>query len=189
MLQNKSQRFFLFAVVIILSGIALVLLGSHKKIFNVGDTSVSLNGESQHGDASTKKVYLHSDSSFTFSIPGDFNYSNLAETQDGGAQAESVIFVGNSASRNFQIHISDYGDNTPLTPQIILKDIPDLLIESPEKIAVGGSQGIVFISGPKDGTLRTREIWFTHNGKLFQISTYKDFDNQMVDILSTWKWQ
>lgn len=190
MLQSKSHR-FLIVVVLVLCSAALVLWGSNKKNLSLGPNGTSTTETSglEHGDPSSKKVYLHGDNSFTFSFPGDFNFSNLAETTDSGAQAETVLFVGNSASRNFQIHISAYTEKAPITAELIKRDIPDLLIESPEKVGVGGAQGVAFISGPKDGTLRTREIWFSYNGKLYQISTYKDFDNQMVDILSSWKWQ
>lgn len=189
MLQSKFHRFAI--VVIILCVAALILYGSHKKGISLGQThstSTMQTTDTEHGDPSSKKVYLHGDNSFTFSFPGDFNFSNLAETTESGAQAETVLFVGSDANRNFQIHISSYNDKAPITAEMIKRDIPDLLIESPERIGVDGAQGVAFISGPKDGTLRTREIWFAYNGKLYQISTYQDFDNQMVDILASWKW-
>lgn len=177
---KHSKHVFTTLIVVILCVVALFLSGVVKGVKKDGLMSIVQKSDDKGG-----VPYISTDSSYRLTTPADFTSSALS--QDDGS--ETAIFVGSTATRNFQIYSSDYASDAPLTPQEIAKNIPDLLIEKPETIAVDGAQGVAFISGPKDGTLRTREIWFAHGGKLYQITTFKEFDDQMVDILSTWKWQ
>ncbi len=177
---KHSKHVFTVLIIVILCVVAIFLSGIAKKAKESGGQSgVARNQEG------TGIVYVSTDSAYTLTTPVDF--TSTALSQDDGS--ETVLFVGSTATRNFQMYISDYASDELITPQVIQKNIPDLLVEKPETIAVDGAQGVAFISGPKDGTLRTREIWFAYNGKLYQITTFKEFDDQMVDILSTWKWQ
>jgi hypothetical protein len=35
----------------------------------------------------------------------------------------------------------------------------------------------------------TREVWFVHSGSLFEVTTYKELDAWLSQIMATWKWQ
>lgn len=164
---------------------AITLFGGFK---NMGKGGIGQNAEEVRGSADSTKVYLHSDESFSFSFPGDFTFSALEGADSAGAKVETSIFSGITGDRNFQIHITTYREQEQLTAEVIQQSLPDLLMEEPQVIAVAGAKGVAFLSGPKDSTFRTREIWFSHNGKLYQVSTIREFDDQMVNILSTWKW-
>jgi len=177
---KHSKHVFTVLIIAILCVVAIFLSGVAQKAKEGGQQSGIVQNEEGSG-----VVYVSSDSSYMLTTPSDFTSSALS--QDDGS--ETALFVGSTATRNFQIYTSDYASDEIITPQVIQQNIPELLIEKPETIAVDGAQGVAFISGPKDGTLRTREIWFAHDGKLYQITTFKEFDDQMVDILSTWKWQ
>jgi hypothetical protein len=183
----------IFIVVVIAAAIILAFLlwgGSKNSIDGMSlfqRRTLNSSGE-ENTDPSTKKPYLHSDNSFSFMIPGDFTFSPLTETNDKGEESETVLFKGNSDARNFQVHISTWDSPEGVTITKIQQDIPDLVIDNPEQVAVAGGRGVTFLSHDVGSTLITREIWFSYGEKLYQVSTYKDFDQTMVDILSTWKW-
>jgi hypothetical protein len=177
---KHSKHVFTTLIVVILCVIAIFLFGVAKKAKISDVESGVIQTENGNGIS-----YISGDMDYSFTLPSDFTFSTLSN-DDG---SETALFVGSTATRNFQIYVSVYESNEPVTPQAILRDIPDLLVEKSETIAIDGAQGVTFISGSKESELRTREVWFSYGGKLYQISTYKEFDDQMVDILSTWKWQ
>lgn len=177
---KHSKHVFTVLIIVILCIVAIFLSGVVRDVKKNGDIS-----ENSSNSDKSSATYVSPDGAYRLSTPSDFTSSILS--QDDGS--ETVLFVGSIPTRNFQIYISNYDSNEIITPELIQKNIPDLLIERPETIAIDGAQGVAFISGPKDGTARTREIWFAHDGKFYQITTFREFDDQIVDILTTWKWQ
>lgn len=118
---------------------------------------------------------------FNFILPYSFTISRIED-----AEGETLLFRGEDEKRSFQIYKIPFDDNTPLTPEKIRADLPSMDFRDPQVIAVDGVQAVVFLS--TEGSLETREIWMVRNGKLYQISTYVEFDDDMADILSNWKW-
>jgi len=184
---NKKKRNILISgilVAVVVLGVFLVTSKNEKllKFFeSKGDGLLGQNIEE-------KVAYLSQDSSFSFEYPAGFNFSELSEFSEAtGEPIETLLFKGQNTKENFQIIISVFDEN-PITIARIKKEVPDLVMKDAQEIAIDGALGVVFTSAFPDGKLATREIWFSHGGKSYQISTYSEFDSQMADILTTWKW-
>ncbi len=132
--------------------------------------------------------YLHGDNTFSFSYPESFSFSPISELDEKGKINENIIFQGKKKEENFQIYISGF-DMGSVTIARIKKDIPDIVTEDAYDIFIDGVSGAAFISVNKESGFKTREIWFSHGSKLYQITTYLEFDEEIVKILETWKWK
>ena len=68
--------------------------------------------------------------------------------------------------------------------------IPMLIICKPPisriKIMIDGTPAKSFV-GSNDQMGATREVWFIHGSYLYEITTYKGFDQLLDPILQSWK--
>ena len=136
--------------------------------------------------------YKNDQYGFSFGQPDGFNISDFEE---GGGKVILVKNVGSSVSNNsnnyengFQIFIAAFDEPGPITKERILKDIPDMKIVGEQYIDVGGERALNFTSQDDLGG-ETREIWMVHGGYLYQIKGYKNFEEKMIEVLKTWKFQ
>ena len=127
--------------------------------------------------------YKNDQFGFLFNHPEGFNISDF---DDGGGK---IILVKKAASDNgFQIYITPFDEPGPITKERILKDIPDMAISNEKEISVGGERALSFTSQDDLGG-ETREIWMVHGGFLYQVKGYKNFEEKMIEVLKTWKFQ
>ena len=136
--------------------------------------------------------YKNDQYGFSFGQPDGFNISDFEE---GGGKVILVKNVGSSVSNNsnnyengFQIFIAAFDEPGPITKERILKDIPDMKIVGEQYIDVGGERALNFTSQDDLGG-ETREIWMVHGGFLYQVKGYKNFEEKMIEVLKTWKFQ
>lgn len=136
---------------------------------------------------SLTKTYFSEKLGFSFNYPEGFNVSGFAEGEIG-----YTILAQKAGSReSFQIFVLDFDEPGPITPPRIEKDIPDMVMESPQDVLVGTGKNIralVFFSR-NESLGRTREVWFVQNGRLFQLTAYADMDNIIGPVLETLKFQ
>src|SRR3989344_1186592 len=85
-------------------------------------------------------------------------------------------------------NISAFDEPGPITKERILKDIPDMVISNEKEILVGGERALSFTSKDELGG-ETREIWIARGGYLYQITGYKNFEKELLEIMGTWKFQ
>lgn len=171
MKSTKSKHIFTGVIVIALCVLAAFLWGITK---HVQEPPINM----------PQKTYIAPDKSFSFTLSEDFNVSNVA---DGNSQ--TTLFVGNSPTRMFTIRVSSWSSPDSLTINMINQQLPNVTTNDTKTIGVDGAKGVSFISSGKDGMPDSYEIWFTRGGNIYQISTTKSFDQEMINVLSTWKWQ
>ncbi len=135
-------------------------------------------------DVSTN-TFIHKKYNFSFNYPSEFKTSNFNE---GGG--EQILF--NSINGDwFQIYITPWDEEETITSERIKKDLPSMVINSPQNAILGprqkdgvGPHALIFFS--KDSSLgETREVWYVMNGSLYQITTYKRLDAMIGKVLST----
>ncbi|MDP3954319.1 MAG: hypothetical protein Q8Q06_02790 [bacterium] len=125
------------------------------------------------------KTYSDPELGFSFDYPDSFNVGSYDE------DAGKVIILQNN-NVGFQLYITPFDEaDTVITPERLKQDIPDLSIEEPIQIAIDKAIGLVFLSD-SESLGKTREIWWVHQSHLYQITTYTEFDNAMVEILKSW---
>lgn len=180
MLQMNKQNKKVIGLVIILG---LVIIGG---VFANKSISHRTN-QIDKSNASDGSDNLFEDEMFSFSYPSDFTNTDLIESLPNGKERRNIIFKGSGEKDNFQLVISDF-DDKPITIERIKKEIPNIDMQNAQEIAVDNAKGVVFTTTDKDSKLTTREIWFSRDLKLYQISTYPEFDTKMEEILVSWRW-
>jgi hypothetical protein len=138
----------------------------------------SQDGQSEESEY---QVYNNSRYNFSFKYPKGFTVANFQE----GEYGETILVRKEQIS--FQIFIGPFDEPDPLTKERILKDVPDMVIDdAQQRILKNGVPGLIFFS--QESSLgRTREVWFVHNGFLYQVSTLAELDKRLAEILGTWK--
>jgi len=57
---------------------------------------------------------------------------------------------------------------------------------NPTDVMVDGARGTMFFgSAPRMND--TREVWFVKDGYLYEVTTYKELDSWLAQIMRTWK--
>ncbi len=104
---------------------------------------------------------------------------------DEGNNSVTLVFSENGSSRSFQIFITPYTEDH-ITSERFSMDAPSGVIENPVEVVIGGSaRGSVF-DGEHALLGKTREVWFIHGGFLFEVTTYRDLDAWISEIMATW---
>lgn len=104
---------------------------------------------------------------------------------DDSTSASTVTFEDATGKKGFQIFIVPYGKDYIIKEQI-KKDLPFGAVKEPIDIIIDGIRATKFFSAdPLLG--ETREVWFIHNGFLYEITTSKELDSWFADIMQTWR--
>lgn len=162
------------------------------------DTTTS--SETKTKDFSGYKTYQNSVYKFSLKYPEKFG---VAEFSEGGG-AHTVLFQEQGGGGGFQIFISEFDESGPITSGRIKKDIPDMVIENPQSVILGGRtsaggstsqklETLIFFS-PDSSLSKTREVWFIWpespqpNGNyLYQITSRAEFDAELSKIMATFR--
>lgn len=141
--------------------------------------------------ATPAKTYTNPELGFSFNHPEGLNVSGFAEGEIGYtilAQKPGSRDPSASSGREaFQIFISEFDESGPITPERIKQDLPDMAMEDPKPVRIGSDkklEALIFFS-QNQSLGRTREVWFIHEGSLYQVTTYADLDNLIGPILET----
>ncbi|MDP2704969.1 MAG: hypothetical protein Q8O71_01050 [bacterium] len=146
---------------------------------NTGSDSIPVAESENMSEGKTHKDSL----GFSFIYPKDWTVGRFAEGEDG-----TIVIVQNPEHTNgFQVYATPFTEeDTTLTPERLLNEIPDLVIEESQQINVSdGGTGITFLSD--NGSGKTREVWFIHGGYLYQFSSPLSTQNILQEVLKTWK--
>ena len=171
-------------LVIVLSVLLLLFYGIYNYAKKNGGVDMATNSKQSRDTL----PYLHSDNSFMFHFPDDLKFTNSVEDVDGETQ-ETVIFNSADPKREFQIFIAPFDSKSPFSIEDIKGSNTELEISDLKNLIVGGEKVLSFLSKIKGSNFSTLEIWLTHEGKIYQISTYPEFEGELLDILPSWRWQ
>ena len=171
-------------LVLVISVVLLLVWG----IYNYAKKNSGVYNSSQSGQNEGTLPYLHGDNSFLFHFPNDFKFVNNSEDVNGETQ-ETVIFNSTDPKRGFQVFIAPFDSKSPFSLEDIKGSNTELEISDSKNLTVGGEKSISFLSKIKGTNFSTLEIWLIHEGKIYQISTYPEFEAELLDILPSWKWQ
>ena len=164
-----------------LGGLALFFLWNHKSS-RTNATSFPLN-QAQEGSPSVyKNIYENEKYRFSFKYPEGFTPREFSD------ELGDVVVVEKSGEEGFQVFVTPFDEPGPVTPERILLDVPEMIIESPQSVNIAGVETLVFFT-PEEGLGKTREVWFVREGHLYQVSARSEFDAELSKIMATWKFQ
>ena len=119
---------------------------------------------------------------FTASYPAGYIVRVYAEDEDG---ARTITFESPDDEHAYQIFVVPYAESA-ITPEQFLTDDPSGVMIDPKEMMVDGVPAKSFF-GYNDQMGDTWEVWFIHDGFLFEVTTYKPLDAWLTSILQTWK--
>ena len=189
---NIKIKIFAIIIAAVLAAAVIGGLVAYKSYTSYRTDTNDTTDKTDPQSAPLAARYENSQYGFSFGQPDGFNISDFEE---GGGKVILVKNVGSSVSNNsnnyengFQIFIAAFDEPGPITKERILKDIPDMIINGEQYIDVGGERALNFTSQDDLGG-ETREIWMVHGGFLYQVKGYKNFEEKMIEVLKTWKFQ
>ena len=151
-------------------------------------------GENPVDKGDLTEEYISPDFGFSFKYPKDFSATELEDDmgatvvlQKSGARDPST----GSGNLGFQIYISEFDEEGPITPERIKQDLPDTVVNQPLQVLIGEKKDIpalIFLS-KHESLGDVREVWFVSNGFLYQLTAYADMDNLIGPILETLRFQ
>jgi hypothetical protein len=120
---------------------------------------------------------------FSLAYPKELKVTEHLE-QSG---ATTVTFEDPAGEQSFQIFLAPYA-NAEIDEQRFKLDEPSGVMDQPTDITIDGARATMFF-GRNSIMGDTREVWFVHAGSLFEVTTYKELDAWLSQIMATWKWQ
>jgi len=120
---------------------------------------------------------------FFVDYPEGFMVNNTEEEN-----VKVLVFSKANSEESFQIFIMPYDEPGPITPERILIDQPEMVIKDPQTVQIAGEEALVFFSTDPDiGDVR--EVWFVHQDRLYQASTYAKYDELLAKVMKTFKFK
>lgn len=187
--KHLTQPLFTLIIILFIIGVGLwyfardgergaVDVDREANVWNiVGEESITNNQ-----DTATKR-YTNSAYGFSFAQPEGFT----AIASPYGDFGEAVV-IEKDETAGFQIFIIPFDEPGPITPERIRIDLPDLVMNNIRQATLVDAPALVFDSVNEE-VGETHEVWFARNGYLYQIMTYKSFENEMNAILQTWRFE
>jgi len=118
---------------------------------------------------------------FTLLYPKDVD----VHSYDDGEGSHTFTFEGPSPGEGFQIFIVPY-THTDITPARFKIDDPSGVMQNAATTAVDGVPAKSFV-GYNDQMGTTSEVWFIHNGFLYELTTYKGFHAWLTQAAQSWQ--
>jgi len=103
--------------------------------------------------------------------------------EDGGAM--TITFQNVEKGEGFQIFVMPYSESQ-VSEERFKQDEPSGVRESLTNITVDGAIGAAFYS-TNTALGATREVWFIHDGFLYELTTLKPLDSWLDSIIQSWK--
>lgn len=124
--------------------------------------------------------YENSKFNFFYYHPADLT----AKEFDEGGGAITIVDENKEKTQGLQIFIVPYSEKV-ITEERFKRDAPSGVMLESKDIVLNGANGIQFFS--QDSLIGdTREIWFIKNGFLYEVTTVKELDSWLNEIIQTW---
>jgi hypothetical protein len=179
-------RWLLYAAVLLalaVGGVATFLVWHGSPESSRGSkesTQAAPTGSIIRDEASPTYVYTNPAYHFSLSFPKELAVTEYAEK--GGGR---TITFEESDKVGFQVFIIPY-PGTQIAQSRINLDTRGSAEGRPLQAVIGNMPALLFFS--KDPLLgRLREVWFLHDGYLYEVTTYDELDSWLAGIMKTWK--
>lgn len=164
-------------------GVYYVLLGNNTVVLQQNqNSSTHLPANSSTGRVPPLgwKEYINPFHKFSLLYPE----GHVVRGISGEGGAATVVFEDIKNVTGFQIFIVPHPE-TQTTDERFLLDVSSGVRANIVELQVDGAQGASFNS--KDTNLgETYEVWFVHNGYLYEVSTLAPLEEYLDAILQTW---
>ena len=143
-----------------------------------------------YAEAPLNRVYTDATYGFSVNYPEGLTETVLPGDDSSPSAPKETVLIEDENGLGFQVAVSPFAEDNPnITPDRILEDVPDMVINSPAPVNLGNGrgQGTTFLDGAPNDPNTNRQIWFAGGGYLYQITSMPVFDAAMQKILKTWE--
>ncbi len=170
--------------------IILIFIFFYNKKYKDGDVSTTTPVSFEEGtlvEISEKEddgefyLYKNNRGKFSLKLPNNISYKEY----DEGKGAYSVVFLGDTGDKSFQVFFTPYKENS-ISKERFLIDNPSGIIREQKDVLIDGVTATMFFS-ENNIMGHTREVWFIKDGYLYEVMTYKSLDSWLSNIMLTWK--
>ena len=117
---------------------------------------------------------------FALFYPDDLIVEEYRESGDG----MTVTFEDKSGEKSFQIFVFPYIGNQ-ISKQRFEMDVPSKVMDEPVEVVIDSINATAFWSR-NDIMGEVREVWFINKGFLYEVTTYRELDDWLANIMKTW---
>lgn len=127
------------------------------------------------------RKYANTQYGFALFVPPELSVVAFNE----GEGAHTLTFESSDGRSGFQIFVVPYSEST-ITEERFRQDAPSGVMKERMDVVIDGITAAAFFS---EHSLmgETREVWFLHDGYLFEVTTYKELDTWLAEIMRTWR--
>ena len=144
-------------------------------------SALTFEKEEQEIIPASYKKYQNAKYGFSILYP-----ETLAQKEiDEGGNASTITFQNPAAGEGFQIFVVPF-QGEQVSEERFRRDIPSGVKKNIEAVIVDGANGVAFYSTDL-GLGETREVWFIKNGYLFEVTTLKILEADLLEVLRTWR--
>ena len=118
---------------------------------------------------------------FSLYYPSSLKVTEYSE----GHGASDITFEALDYSQGFQVYAMPYDERQGRVKRFKL-DEPSGVMHNATATSVGGAQATSFV-GYNSTMGTTSEVWFIHNGILYEVATYKELDAWLQPITQSWR--
>lgn len=190
------KKLFIITILIIATGIAFFFWQSAPKESSQDNWQSISNdlispGQILNTELASKKnsqIYTNQKYGFSFEYPEEMNITEFEEAEGDMVLAQiSKKEPMPNDNAWFQIFISPFDEEGPMTAERIGRDLPEMMVEEPQNVITGKDNisALIFFS-QEPGMNKTREVWFVHNKYLYQVSTYAELDEMIGKVTGSW---
>lgn len=171
-------------VVLIVCALGVLYVMYHVKSVPVPThTSTNVVENIKKGREAPKGMRVYENAEYHISLfyPEGLSINERAE----GGHATTITFQNTKTVQGFQIFVTPYSE-PQVTDERFKQDEPSGVRESTQHIVVDGATGAAFYSMNAD-LGATREVWFVKGGLLYEVTTLKPLEAQLLTVLESWK--
>lgn len=163
-----------------LSAEEIALLGSIAKNADGGNITIDQVGSDPTGGIT---IFQHPRLGFTLELPEVFS-AGIFEEEESGAAGETTLIRGPDAAE-LQIYATAFDEEGPLTPERIHKDLPTISVVAPQQVVLHGGMTALAFLGENEALGKTQEVWFVHDGFLYQLTTTAPMGEEIAKIIGS----
>lgn len=157
-----------------------VVLGVFLAVAVLGTASVFWLKSPQVPETQT---YTDIDYGFLFTYPRGYEARSFSDLED----TKTILVENHQTKQGVQVFVSAFDEDIILTPERIKQEMSDLVILEPKNLLAGDVTGVSFRSTNALDT-ESYEMWFIHNGRLYQISAPIVNKSLFKEMITTWHW-
>lgn len=182
-LRNLRQKVFVLISLLIVTAFLFLHKGNQPKQSSDTQLVTSATEQSLITRVAPAGMREYRSTAYHFSLfyPQELT---VGERPEGGGAA-TITFQNVEKGEGFQIFITPYNESQ-VSEERFRQDVPSGVRESLTNVVVDGATGAAFYS-TSIALGATREVWFVHDGFLYEVTTLKPLDTWLGKIIQTWE--